>query len=132
MSHPLFGMIDSTLQRIRDIVDVNSVVGDPITTPEGVTILPICKISYGFGGGGSDFPAKAASRQEYPFGGGTGLGVRMTPIAFLVIKGESVRMLPIAAPVSCTADRVVEQLPDLVDKLCAMFHHEGKEEDGQG
>ena len=65
-------------------------------------------------------------------GGGTGLGVRMTPIAFLVIKGESVRMLPIAAPVSCTADRVVEQLPDLVDKLCAMFHHEGKEEDGQG
>ena len=112
MSHPLSGMIDSTLQRIRDIVDVNSVVGDPITTPEGVTILPICKISYGFGG--------------------TGLGVRMTPIAFLVIKGESVRMLPIAAPVSCTADRVVEQLPDLVDKLCAMFHHEGKEEDGQG
>lgn len=132
MSHPLSGMIDSTLQRIRDIVDVNSVVGDPITTPEGVTILPICKISYGFGGGGSDLPAKAASRQEYPFGGGTGLGVRMTPIAFLVIKGESVRMLPIAAPVSRTADRVVEQLPDLVDKLCAMFHHEGKEEDGQG
>ena len=68
MSHPLPNMIESTLQKIRDIVDVNSVVGDPITTPEGVTILPICKISYGFGGGGSDFPSKASTRPDYPFG----------------------------------------------------------------
>ena len=120
MSHPLPNMIESTLQKIRDIVDVNSVVGDPITTPEGVTILPICKIS--FGGGGSDFPSKASTRPEYPFGGGTGVGARITPIAFLIIKGESVRLLPIAAPASTTADRVVEQLPDLVDKLYALVH----------
>ena len=116
MSHPLPNMIESTLQKIRDIVDVNSVVGDPITTPEGVTILPIC------GGGGSDFPSKASTRPDYPFGGGTGVGARITPIAFLIIKGESVRLLPIAAPASTTADRVVEQLPDLVDKLYALVH----------
>ena len=122
MSHPLPNMIESTLQKIRDIVDVNSVVGDPITTPEGVTILPICKISYGFGGGGSDFPSKASTRPDYPFGGGTGVGARITPIAFLIIKGESVRLLPIAAPASTTADRVVEQLPDLVYKLYALVH----------
>ena len=122
MSHPLPNMIESTLQKIRDVVDVNSVVGDPITTPEGVTILPICKIRYGFGGGGADFASKQPSKPEYPFGGGTGVGAQITPIAFLVIKGESVRMLPIASPASTTADRVVEQLPDLVDKLYAMIH----------
>ena len=122
MSHPLPNMIESTLQKIRDMVDVNSVVGDPITTPEGVTILPICKIRYGFGGGGADFASKQPSKPEYPFGGGTGVGAQITPIAFLVIKGESVRMLPIAAPASTTADRVVEQLPDMVDNLYAMIH----------
>ena len=102
MSHPLPNMIESTLQKIRDMVEVNSVVGDPITTPEGVTILPICKIRYGFGGGGADFASKQPSKPEYPFGGGTGVGAQITPIAFLVIKGESVRMLPIAAPASTT------------------------------
>lgn len=121
MSHPLPNMLESTLQKIREAVDVNSVVGDPITTPEGVTILPVCKISYGFGGGGSDFPAKNATKPEYPFGGGAGAGAKVTPIAFLIIKGDSVRLLPIAAPATTTADRVVELVPDLVDKFSAFM-----------
>lgn len=82
MSHPLPNMIESTLQKIRDMVDVNSVVGDPITTPEGVTILPICKIRYGFGGGGADFASKQPSKPEYPFGGGTAWAPRSPPLHF--------------------------------------------------
>lgn len=66
MSHPLPNMIESTLQKIRDMVDVNSVVGDPITTPEGVTILPICKIRYGFGGGGADFASSSRPSRSIP------------------------------------------------------------------
>lgn len=69
MSHPLPNLLETTLQKLREMVDVNSVMGDPIQTPEGITILPVCKVSYGFGGGGSDFSTKNQTKQEYPFGG---------------------------------------------------------------
>ena len=119
MSQTLPNMLETTLKKLKELMDLNTAVGDPITTPEGVTILPVCKVSYGVGGGGSDIP-KSASGSNYPFGGGAGVGAKITPIAFLIIKGDSVRLLPIGAPPSTTADRVVEQLPDLVDKLQAM------------
>ncbi len=117
MSQKLPNMLESTISKIREMVDVNSVVGDPITTPDGVTILPISKISIGFGGGGSDFTTKKATQQENPFGGGVGAGVHVTPIAFLIIKEGSVRMLPVAAPANTTADRLVEMVPDTLDRI---------------
>ncbi|MCI6728910.1 MAG: GerW family sporulation protein [Candidatus Faecousia sp.] len=119
MSQSLPNMLESSLQKVKELIDVNSVVGDPIVTPEGVTILPVCKVSYGFGGGGSDFSTKSAARAEYPFGGGTGVGAKITPIAFLIVKGESVRLIPVGAPASTTADRVVELVPDVLDKISA-------------
>lgn len=119
MSQSLPNMLESSLQKVKELIDVNSVVGDPIVTPEGVTILPVCKVSYGFGGGGSDFSTKSASRPEYPFGGGTGVGAKITPIAFLIVKGETVRLIPVGAPASTTADRVVEMVPDVLDKISA-------------
>lgn len=121
MSKNLPNMLESTIGKIREMVDVNSVVGDPITTPDGVTIIPISKISVGFGGGGSDFVSKNVNRQENPFGGGAGAGVTVTPVAFLVVKDGSVRMLPVAAPANTTADRIVEMVPDLLDKLGAFL-----------
>jgi sporulation protein YtfJ len=99
------------------MVDVNSVIGTPITTPDGVTIIPVSKISVGVGGGGSDFVSKNPNKQENPFGGGAGGGVKVTPVAFLVIKESTVRVLPIPAPANTTADRIVEQVPDVLDKL---------------
>lgn len=121
MSHPLPNMLESTLQKVREMVDVNSVVGNPITTPEGVTIIPVCRVSYGVGGGGSDFPTKSSTRPEYPFGGGTGVGVKMEPIAFLIVKGENVRMLPVAAPANTTTDRIVEMVPDVMDRISSFL-----------
>ena len=99
------------------LVDANTVVGTPITTADGITIIPVSKISVGVGGGGSDFVSKHPNKQENPFGGGAGGGVKVTPVAFLVVKEGSVRVLPIPAPANTTADRIVEQVPDVLDKL---------------
>lgn len=117
MSQNLPNMLDNTIAKIREMVDVNSVVGDPITTADGVTIIPICKVSVGFGGGGSDFVSKNVNHHENPFGGGVGAGVKVTPIAFLILKDGNVRMLPVATPANTTADRIVEMVPDTLDKI---------------
>ena len=117
MSQKLPNMLENTIQKIREMVDVNSVIGQPITTPDGVTIIPVSKVSVGFGGGGSDFVNKSGS--ENPFGGGVGGGVKVTPICFLIVKDGNVRMMPVAEPASSTADRIVEMLPDTLDKLTA-------------
>lgn len=119
MSQNLSNMVENTLSKIKNMISVNDVVGDPITTADGVTIIPISKVSVGFGGGGSDFVSKNVNKQENPFGGGVGGGVKVTPIAFIVIRGDSVRMLPVAAPANTTADRVVEMVPDVLDKISA-------------
>jgi len=117
MSQKLPNMLDSTIAKIREMVDVNSVVGEPITTQDGVTIIPISKISVGFGGGGSDFVSKHVNHHENPFGGGVGAGVKVTPVAFLVVKGDSVKVLPVAQPAGTTVDRVVEMVPEMFDKV---------------
>ena len=121
MSQNVPNMLQSTIERIREMVDVNSVIGEPITTPDGVTIIPVSKVSVGFGGGGSDFVSKNVNKQENPFGGGAGGGVKVTPVAFLVVKDGNVRMMPVAAPANTTADRVVEMVPDLLDKVGAFI-----------
>jgi len=117
MSKNLPNMLENTLTKIREMVDANSVVGDPITTPDGVTIIPISNVSVGFAGGGTDFASKNANGQEYPFGGGIGGGAKVTPIAFLVIKEGSVRVLPVAVPANTAADRLVEMIPDTLDRI---------------
>ncbi|MBR3949664.1 MAG: GerW family sporulation protein [Oscillospiraceae bacterium] len=116
MSQKLPNMLESTIQKIREMVDVNTVVGTPIQTPDGVTIIPVSKVSIGVGGGGSDFASKTA---ENPFGGGVGAGVKMTPVCFLVVKDGNVRMISIPEPANSTTERVVEMLPDTLDKITA-------------
>ena len=117
MSQNASNMLENAIAKIREMVDVNSVIGDPITTPDGVTIIPVSKVSVGFGGGGSDYVSRNLNKQENPFGGGAGGGVKVTPIAFLIVKEGNVRMLPVAAPANTTADRIVEQVPDVLDKI---------------
>ena len=117
MNHPLSEMMTNTMSKIRDMIDVNTVVGDPITTPNGATIIPVTKVSIGYGSGGSDFSMKSTpANRENPFGGGAGAGIKITPVAFLVIRGDNVRMLPVAEPASTSMDRLIERLPDLIDK----------------
>ena len=126
MSKNLPNMLENTIAQIREMVDVNSVIGTPITTADGVTIIPVSKVSAGFGGGGSDYVSKNANKQENPFGGGAGGGVTVTPIAFLIVKDGSVRMLPVAAPANTTADRLVEMIPDTLDKISDFIESHSK------
>ena len=121
MSQTLPNMLENTIAKIREMVDVNSVIGNPITTPDGVTIIPVSKVSVGFGGGGSDFTTKNHGSGEMPFGGGAGGGVNVTPICFLIVKDGSVRMMPVAAPANTTADRIVEMVPDALDKIVSFI-----------
>ena len=126
MSQNIPNMLENTIAKIREMVDVNSVIGSPITTADGVTIIPVSKVSAGFGGGGSDYVSKNANKQENPFGGGAGGGVSVTPIAFLIIKDGNVRMMPVAAPANTTADRLVEMIPDTLDKVSAFIDSHSK------
>ncbi len=127
MSQNASNMLESAIAKVREMVDVNSVIGTPITTPDGVTIIPVSKVSVGFGGGGSDFVSKNANKLDnHPFGGGAGGGVSVTPIAFLIVKEGNVRMLPVATPANTTADRLVEMIPDTLDKVSAFIDSHSK------
>ena len=119
MSQKLPQMLENTMIKIREMVDSNSVVGEPISVADGVMIIPISKINVGFGGGGSDFATK--NTQSDAFGGGVAGGVKVTPVAFLVIKDGNVRMVPVAVPANTTADRLVEMIPDALDKVTSFF-----------
>lgn len=121
MSQNLPNMLEGTIEKIRQMVDANTVCGTPITTSDGVTIIPVSHISVGIGGGGSDFVSKNVNHQDNPFGGGVGAGVKIHPVCFLIIKEGTVRMMPVAAPANTTADRIVEQVPDLLDKVAAFI-----------
>ena len=123
MSQKLPNMLESTIQKIREMLDVNTVVGNPIQTPDGVTIIPVSKVSVGFGGGGSDFATK---NSENPFGGGVGGGVKVSPVCFLIVKDGNVRMISVPAPANTTTERIVEMLPDTLDKIAAYL--DGKKE----
>ena len=124
MSQKLPNMLESTIQKIHEMLDVNTVVGPPITTPDGVTIIPVSKISVGFGGGGSDFAKKTGAE---PFGGGVGGGVKVSPVCFLVVKDGNVRMLSVPAPANSTTERIVEMIPDTLDKIAAYLDSKKEE-----
>lgn len=129
MNHPLPEMMGSSLTKIKDMVDVNTIIGDAITTPEGVTIIPVSKVKIGYAGGGSDFAPKGyPANKDNAFGGGSGAGVTITPVAFLVIKGESVRLMPVAEPASNSVERLVELLPDLIDQVSGLVRKKQEKE----
>lgn len=127
--HPIDTLMSDTMDKIRQLVDVNTVVGAPIQA-EGVTIIPISRVSMGFASGGSDFTGKNQKPEaDNCFGGGGGAGVNITPIAFLVVHGENVRLMPLYPPAYTTVDRVVELVPDLVDKVGAFLKEKKEPED---
>lgn len=116
--HPIEGMMDTTLEKIKQMVDVNSVIGDPITAPDGTVIIPISKVNYGFASGGSDLPVKVPDKQF--FGGGTGAGVTITPVAFLVVSNGDIRLLRVDAG-ETPVDRIIDQAPELLNRIGGMI-----------
>lgn len=110
--HPVSELMRSTIENIHQMVDANTIVGQPINTPDGVTLIPISRVNIGFGTGGGDY----GKAQPRGFGGGGGAGVKIEPVAFLIIKDGVTRVLPVAVPPASTVDRIVEMVPDLMDK----------------
>lgn len=117
----LNGFLGVTMDKIKEMVDVNTVIGDPIPTQDGTTVIPISRVSYGFASGGTDLPSKAQPNKGL-FAGGSGAGITITPIAFLAVKNGSVRILQIE-PYFSPVDRALEKIPDVMDKLNALVQN---------
>ncbi len=124
MEHPIGNLMQTAMASIKDMVDVNTVIGDPVVASSGATIIPISKVSFGYVTAGGDLnaggkPAPASQDMTFPFAGGSGAGVSVQPVGFLVVGENSVRMLP--AQSLTVADRMVELLPGVVEDVKAMF-----------
>ena len=129
--HPIEGLMTTAMNSIQDMIDVNTIIGEPIETSNNIVIIPISKVSFGFAAGGSEF--KGETVDEYrkrekeeevqyrlPFGGGSGAGVSINPIAFLVIQGENVKLMPVNY--SSSIDKLLDYIPDLLDKTNNMIN----------
>lgn len=115
MEHPINEVIGVTMNRVKELVDANTVVGEPIVAGE-VTIIPVSRISVGFGSGGTDFASKNASAPKN-FGGGTAAGVNVDPIAFLIVRKDTVRLLPCMNGPYGPVEKLVDLVPELVDRF---------------
>lgn len=124
--HPIEGLMVTAMNSIQDMIDVNTIIGEPIETTNNVIIIPISKVGFGFASGGSEFKGETineytkkdkeeAIQYRLPFGGGSGAGVSISPVAFLVVQQNTVKLLPIE---HCSSvDRLLDYVPDLMDKL---------------
>ena len=123
--HPIEGLMLTAMNSIRDMVDVNTIIGEPIETSNNIIIIPISKVGFGFAAGGSEFSTETINeytkkdkdeqiQYKLPFGGGSGAGVSISPMAFLVIQSNNVKLLPISH--SSAIDRLLDYVPDLIEK----------------
>lgn len=113
--HPLNELIGTALTNIKTMVDVNTIIGDPVETANGTVIIPVSRVGFGFAAGGSDIPTKTAGANEN-FGGGSGAGVSISPVGFLVVNGDSVKILPVNSA-NTTVDKLIDSVPELFDKV---------------
>lgn len=123
-NNPLRELMDATMEKVREMVAANNIVGTPITTPDGVTLIPVSRVSLGFGSGGGDY-GKAGKEG---FGGGGGAGVKIEPVAFLIVRDGAARLMPVAAAPASTVDRIVDMAPDIVDRVGKFFEKKEEEE----
>ena len=123
--HSIQGLMNVTMDKIRQMADSNTIIGKPIKTDDGTTILPVSRISFGFASAGTDFDGKNAANKDL-FGGGSGAGVNIQPVAFLVVKDGCVRTIQLSDG-SNNIDRALTMLPELVDKVSALLKKEEKQ-----
>ena len=123
--HPINGLMGTSMEKIRELVDVNTIIGDPITSPDGTIIIPVSKVSFGFVAGGSDLPTKAPKEV---FAGGSGAGITINPQAFIVVQRDGdVKMLELGATGNSAIDGIISGVPDLISKIKAIFSKDGEE-----
>ncbi|MBS1397873.1 sporulation protein YtfJ [Ruminococcus sp. AM31-32] len=124
MEHPIGSLMDTTMEKIKEMIDVNTIIGEPITSPDGTLIIPVSKVSYGFAAGGSDLPTKKENKDC--FGGGSGAGVTIQPVAFLTVYQGDVRLVSVDRE-ECTADKLVNMIPDVLKKVKGVFKKDKSE-----
>lgn len=125
VEHPIQGLMTTAMQSIKDMVDVNTIVGDAVQAPDGTVIIPISRVSFGFAAGGGEYSTGAEEEQrggsgndeagKFPFAGGSGAGVSINPVAFMVVGQNQMRLLPVS--VNSSLDKVLDLVPDLFEKL---------------
>lgn len=124
MEHPIGSLMDTTMEKIKEMIDVNTIIGEPITSPDGTLIIPVSKLSYGFAAGGSDLPTKKENKDC--FGGGSGAGVTIQPVAFLTVYQGDVRLVSVDREEG-TADKLVNMIPDVLKKVKGVFKKDKSE-----
>lgn len=124
MEHPIGSLMDTTMEKIKEMIDVNTIIGEPITSPDGTLIIPVSKVSYGFAAGGSDLPTKKENKNC--FGGGSGAGVTIQPVAFLTVYQGDVRLVSVDREEG-TADKLVNMIPDVLKKVKGVFKKDKSE-----
>lgn len=125
--HPIEGLMKTAMESIKEMVDVNTIVGDPVETPDGTVIIPVTRVACGFAAGGGEFDVSADDNNQnqnqkgnaHPFGGGSGAGVSVQPVGFLVVGNNQVRLLPVDG--NAVVDRIIDVAPQLISQVQAMF-----------
>ncbi len=128
-NHPIEGLMHTTMESLQKMVDVNTILGDPVETPDGNVILPVSRVSFGFAAGGTEYqPAEDKNKETgttgLPFGGGSGAGMSLNPVAFLVVGQGQVRVMPVDG--SAIYDRLIDLAPKVVDQLQGLFTAKAK------
>lgn len=140
-NHPIEGLMKTAMQNIKEMVDVNTILGDPVETLDGSVIVPISRVTFGFAAGGSEFESSQAKTKDkdrdrnqepienskFPFGGGSGAGITINPVAFLVVGKEQTKLLPVESNV--LVDRILDSAPQLLDKLQSMMSPKNHEKE---
>ncbi|WP_068775355.1 GerW family sporulation protein [Paenibacillus sp. FJAT-26967] len=134
--HPIQGLMKTAMENIKAMVDVNTIVGDPVETPDGSVIMPISKVGFGFAAGGSEFTTETIpgagenATVSMPFGGGSGGGVSITPIAFLVVGIHGVKIVPLDNQTHLF-ERLIDSAPQIVDRVQTIFKSSGTSSNAQ-
>lgn len=115
--NPISELVSSALQNIREMVDVNTIIGSPIETTHGTTIIPVSRVAFGFGAGGSEFSPKKDQEHNALFGGGSGAGVSINPVGFLVVSAEGVNMISISSEGAGAFEKIIESAPAAFERV---------------
>ncbi|KRQ86802.1 putative spore protein YtfJ [Caloramator mitchellensis] len=129
MEHPIEALMRTTMDNLREMIDVNTIVGEPVETHDGTVIIPISKVCIGFASGGTEFTneRKMDDKAKFPFGGGSGAGMTLHPVAFLVVSKDSVKLLPVNQANSI--ERIIDGVPDLIEEIINYFRKDKKKGD---
>ncbi len=132
--HPIEGLMKTAMESIKEMVDVNTIVGDPVETPDGSVIIPVSRVACGFAAGGGEFESTGQQNDQQgggqqggttlPFGGGSGAGVSVQPVGFLVVGQGQIRLLPVDG--NAIVDRIIDVAPQILSQVQSIFRREKK------